>query len=226
MAFFVGYQLGGWFFKSPKFRRFSIKSGSLKTEQFNRPVLHKRYFCNSQPGHNEDGVAEMPMKRASPLLDDSPPLGCRGRIWETYIILTQMDCKPTCDARVETTVSSLYIATYPQVTHFLTLWRLLLGVHFCPPITIWLQNCLGCYGMPYFKGSYIEASFFKTTLNFRHCHCCKVSPSIGYPMDRRYFNQEATSAIFSKNFLTNFFFGLLFGLSRCLPIRGTIFRKP
>ena len=27
----------------------------MKTEQFNRPVLHKRYFCNSQPGHKEDG---------------------------------------------------------------------------------------------------------------------------------------------------------------------------
>ena len=38
----------------------------MKTEQFNRPVLHKRYFCNSQPGHNEDGVAEMPMKRCKP----------------------------------------------------------------------------------------------------------------------------------------------------------------
>ena len=30
--FFVGYQLEGWFFGSPKFRRFSIKIGSLKTE--------------------------------------------------------------------------------------------------------------------------------------------------------------------------------------------------
>ena len=38
----------------------------MKTEQFNRPVLHKRYFCNSQPGHNEDGVAEMPMVRCKP----------------------------------------------------------------------------------------------------------------------------------------------------------------
>ena len=46
------------------------------------------------------------------------------------------------------------------------------------------------------------------------------------PMDQCYFNQAATSTIFSKNFSTNFFFGLLFGLSRCLPIRGTIFRKP
>ena len=64
--FFVGYQLEGWFFRSPKFRRFSIKSSSLKTEQFNCPVLHKRYFCNSQPGHNEDGVAEMPMVRCKP----------------------------------------------------------------------------------------------------------------------------------------------------------------
>ena len=93
-------------------------------------------------------------------------------------------------------------------------------------ITSWLQviSC-GCR-MAFLIGYLLRASFFKTTFNFRHRHCCKVSPSIGYPMDRRYFNQEATSAIFSKNFLTNFFFGLLFGLSRCLPIRGTIFRKP
>ena len=56
-------------------------------------------------------------------------------------------------------------------------------------------------------GYLLRASFFKTTFNFRHCHCCKVSPSIGRPVDRRYFNQEATSAIFSKNFSTKFFFG-------------------
>ena len=162
----------------------------------------------------------------NPPLDDSPLLGCRGRIWETYIILTQMGCKLNRDARVGIAAGSLYIVTWPQVTHFLTLWRLLLGVHFCLFIAIRLQNCLGCYGMTYFKGSYIEGSFFKTTFNFRHCHCCKVPPSISYPVDRRYFNQAATSTIFSKNFLTNFFFRLLFGLSRCLPIRGTIFRKP
>ena len=54
--------------------------------------------------------------------------------------------------------------------------------------------------MTYFKGSYIEASFFKTTFNFRHCSCCKVPPSIGRPMDRRYFNRVATSTIFFKNF--------------------------
>ena len=220
---------------------------------------------------------------ASPPPDDSPLLGCRGRIWETYIILTQMGCKPICDARVETTVSSLYIATYPQVTHFLTLWRILLasinlndyilvtdckwwvqnspfrglvyrGVflrsiffHEGLLVLVWLlwqfrliadarfanANCdffvnfqKHCYVLAFFVGYLLRASFFKTTFNFRHCHCCKVSPSIGCPMDRRYFNQEATSAIFSKNFLTNFFFGLLFGLSRCLPIRGIIFRKP
>ena len=51
----------GIIFRRPDFRRFSISS--LTTESFNRPVLHKRYFCNSQPGHNEDGVAEMPMMR-------------------------------------------------------------------------------------------------------------------------------------------------------------------
>lgn len=77
-----------------------------------------------------------------------------------------------------------------------------------------------------FQGFVYRGIFFKTTFNFRHCHCCKVPPSISYPVDRRYFNQAATSTIFSKNFLTNFFFRLLFGLSRCLPIRGTIFRKP
>ena len=143
----------------------------------------------------------------NPPPDESPLLGCRWRIWETYIILMQMGCKSICNARAGTTVSSLYIATYPQVTHFLTLWRLLLGIHFCLLITIRLQNCHGCYRMTDFKGSYIEASFFKTTFKFRHCHCCKVSSSIGCPVDPRCFNQVTTSTIFSKNFLTNFFFG-------------------
>ena len=46
------------------------------------------------------------------------------------------------------------------------------------------------------------------------------------PMDQCYFNQAATSTIFSKNFSTNFFFGLLFGRFRWLVSRGTIFRKP
>ena len=136
----------------------------------------------------------------SPPLDDSPLLGCRGRIWETYIILTQMDCKPICDARVETTVSSLYIATWPQVTHFLTLWRLLLGVHFCPLITIRLQNRLGCYGMTYFKGSYIEASFFKTTFNFRHCRCCKVPSFIGRPWINVILIKQPLQLYFPKTF--------------------------
>ena len=87
LAFFVGYQLGGWFFKSPKFRRFSIKSGSMKTEQFNRPVLHKRYFCNSQPGHNEDGVAEMPMKRCKPAAGRFPtPRVPRANMGDLYHI--------------------------------------------------------------------------------------------------------------------------------------------
>ena len=61
--------------------------------------------------------------------------------------------------------------------------------------------------MAFSVGYLLRASFFKTTFNFRHCHCCQVPPSIGRPVDRRYFNQEATSAIFSKNFSTNFFFG-------------------
>ena len=84
---------------------------------------------------------------------------------------------------------------------------------------LWVQNGLS-HRLP------IEGIFFKTTFNFRRCHCCKVLPSIGRPMDRRYFNRVATSTIFFKNFSTNFFFRLYFGLSRCLPIRGTIFRKP
>ena len=92
-------------------------------------------------------------------------------------------------------------------------------------ITSWLQviSC-GCR-MAFLIGYLLRASFLKTTFNFRHRHCCKVSSSIGRPMDRRYFNQEATSAIFSKNFSTNFFFRLYFGLFRRLPIRGTIFSE-
>ena len=92
-------------------------------------------------------------------------------------------------------------------------------------ITSWLQviSC-GCR-MAFLIGHLLRASFFKTTFNFRHRHCCKVSSSIGRPMGRRYFNQEATSAIFSKNFSTNFFFRLYFGLFRRLPIRGTIFSE-
>ena len=77
-----------------------------------------------------------------------------------------------------------------------------------------------------FQGLVYRGIFFKTTFNFRHCHYCKIPPSIGRPMDRRYFNRVATSTIFFKNFSTNFFFGLYFGLFRRLPIRGTIFRKP
>ena len=45
----------------------------------------------------------------NPLLDDSPLLGCRGRIWETYIILTQMDCKSICDGGAGTISGSRYI---------------------------------------------------------------------------------------------------------------------
>lgn len=89
-------------------------------------------------------------------------------------------------------------------------------------VNFWKDGCL----LGAFVGYLLRASFFKTTFNFRHCHCCNVSTSIDCSVDRRYFNQAATSTIFSKNFLTNFFFRLLFGLSRCLPIRGTIFRKP
>ena len=54
----------------------------------------------------------MPMKRCKPAAGRFPtPRVPRANMGETYIILTQMDCKPICDARVETTVSSLYIVT-------------------------------------------------------------------------------------------------------------------
>ena len=100
----------------------------------------------------------------NPLPDDSPLLGCRGRICETYIILTQMDCKPICDARVETTVSSLYIATYPQVTHFLTLWRILLAsINLNDYILVtdckwWVQNS-PFRGLVY-RGVFLRSIFF------------------------------------------------------------------
>ena len=61
--------------------------------------------------------------------------------------------------------------------------------------------------MAFLIGYLLRASFFKTTFNFRHCHCCKVSSSIGCPVDRHCFNQAAASTIFSKNFLTNLFSG-------------------
>ena len=83
-----------------------------------------------------------------------------------------------------------------------------------------------CYVLAFPVGYLLRASFFKTTFNFRHRHCCKVPPSIGCPVDQRYFNQAATSTIFSKNFLTDFFFRLYFGRFRWLVSRGIIFRKP
>ena len=66
LAFLDAYQVEGCFFGRLNLRGFSIKLRSLKTEQLNRSVLHKGYFCNSQPGHNEDGVVEMPMVRCKP----------------------------------------------------------------------------------------------------------------------------------------------------------------
>ena len=89
-------------------------------------------------------------------------------------------------------------------------------------VNFWRNGCI----LANLDAYQVKASFFKTTFNFRHFRCCKVCPHIGCSTDQHYFNQTAPLAIFSKNFLTNFFFGLLFGLSRCLPIRGTIFRKP
>ena len=75
-----------------------------------------------------------------------------------------MDCKPTCDARVETTVSSLYIATYPQVTHFLTLWGILLAsINLNDYILVtdckwWVQNS-PFRGLVY-RGVFLRSIFF------------------------------------------------------------------
>ena len=112
------------------FRRLPIRgtifSEALNSEDFLcNSVLWKqnssivRYFTKGtsvtrSPVITKTGWLKCQWCGASPLLDDSPLLGCRGRIWETYIILTQMGCKSICDARVETTVSSLYIAAWPQ----------------------------------------------------------------------------------------------------------------
>ena len=112
------------------FRRLPIRgtifSEALNSEDFLcNSVLWKqnssivRYFTKGtsvirSPVMTKTGWLKCQWCGASPLLDDSPLLGCRGRIWETYIILTQMGCKSICDARVETTVSSLYIAAWPQ----------------------------------------------------------------------------------------------------------------
>ena len=121
MAFFVGYQLGGWFFKSPKFRRFSIKSGSMKTEQFNRPVLHKRYFCNSQPGHNEDGVAEMPMVRCKPAAGWFPtPRVPRANMGDPYRI--DADGIVTLSAMRELELLPV-LSTLPPIRRWHTFWH-------------------------------------------------------------------------------------------------------
>ena len=168
-----------------------------------------------------------------------------------------MDCKPICDARVETTVSSLYIATYPQVTHFLTLWRILLasinlndyilvtdckwwvqnspfrglvyrGVflrsiffHEGLLVLVWLlwqfrliadarfanANCdffvnfqKHCYVLAFFVGYLLRASFFKTTFNFRHRHCCKVPSSIGRPWINVILIKQPLQLYFPKTF--------------------------
>ena len=75
-----------------------------------------------------------------------------------------MDCKPICDARVETTVSSLYTATYPQVTHFLTLWRILLAsinlndYILVTDCKLWVQNS-PFRGLVY-RGVFLRSIFF------------------------------------------------------------------
>ena len=77
-----------------------------------------------------------------------------------------------------------------------------------------------------FQGLVYRGIFFQDHLQLQALPLLQSLPSIGRPADRCYFKRIATSTIFSKNFLTNFFFRVIFGLSRCLPIRGTIFRKP
>ena len=120
-GFFVGYQLEGWFFRSPKFRRFSIKSGSLKTEQFNCPVLHKRYFCNSQHGHNEEGVAEMPMVRCKPAAGWFPtPRVPRANMGDPYRI--DADGIVTLSAMRELELLPV-LSTLPPIRRWHTFWH-------------------------------------------------------------------------------------------------------
>ena len=83
LAVFNAYQLEGWFFGSPKFRGFSIKICSLKQ---NSSIF--RYFTKGtsvirSPAITKAGWLKCQWCGASPPPDDSPLLGCRGRIWET-----------------------------------------------------------------------------------------------------------------------------------------------
>ena len=73
-----------------------------------------RYFTKGtsvtrSPAITKTGWLKCQWCGASPPPDDSPLLGCRGRIWETYIILTQMDCKSICDGGAGTISGSRYI---------------------------------------------------------------------------------------------------------------------
>ena len=52
-----------------------------------------------------------------------------------------------------------------------------------------------------------ESIFFQECFDFGHAHRCKLSTSVGCSINWRYFNSALASTIFSKNFLTNFFFG-------------------
>ena len=75
-----------------------------------------------------------------------------------------MDCKSICDARAGATVSSLYIATRQQVTHFLTLWRILLAsinsndYILVTDCKLWVQNS-PFRGLVY-RGVFLRSIFF------------------------------------------------------------------
>ena len=73
--------------------------------------------------------------------------------------------------------------------------------------TKWEHLFQGCFSLEYFRLG--ELPVFN-----------------GHSTNQRYFNSALASTIFSKNFSTNFFFGLYFSRFQCLPIRGMIFRKP
>ncbi len=91
-------------------------------------------------------------------------------------------------------------------------------------VTFFVNFQKHCYVLAFFVGYLLRASFFQDHFQLQAPPLLQsFSPSIGYPMDRRYFNQEATSAIFSKNFLTNFFFGLLLAFLDAYQLEGQFF---
>ncbi len=108
----------GLFHRLPSRRMFFVRQSPEIFHMFleNRIVQssgtsQKRYFCNSQPGHNEDGVAEMPMVRCKPAAGRFPPLLGKSRTnMGDLNLLTQLStCFVLfCDWRIGTHQFSLH----------------------------------------------------------------------------------------------------------------------